>query len=369
MIYFDSAATTFQKPVAVPNAVLRAMQTCASVGRGGHAAAMAAAETVYNCRLMASDLFDAEPEQVVFTMNATHALNAAIFSVLSPGARVVVSGFEHNAVTRPLHALHADVRTAGEKLFDEEDTLRAFARAIAEQPDAVVCTHVSNVFGYILPVEKIAAMCRERKIPFILDASQSAGTLPISLRQTGASFIAMPGHKGLYGPQGTGILLCADAGRPLMYGGTGSNSEDQAMPAFLPDRMEAGTHNVCGIAGLIEGMRFVRKQTAEAIFRHERELLAYAKRELSEQKNVRLFTGEGQAGVLSFRVEGEDCEEVAQALAQEGIAVRAGLHCAPLAHGSAGTADTGTVRLSFSAFNTPHEVRRFALLCKKLFPA
>lgn len=368
MIYFDSAATSFQKPVTVPNAVLRAMRTCASVGRGGHAAAMAAAETVYQCRVMAAELFDAEPEQIVFTMNATHGLNAAIFSVLSPGARVVISGFEHNAVTRPLHALHADVRVAGEKLFDAENTLRAFERAIEEKPDAVICTHVSNVFGYILPVERIAALCRARQIPFILDASQSAGTLPVSLRQTGARFIAMPGHKGLYGPQGTGLLLCADGGTPLLFGGTGSNSEDQAMPDFLPDRLEAGTHNVCGIAGLTEGMRFVRKQTPQAILRHEQALLAQMKQELSEQENIRLFAGENQTGVLSIIVENKDCEEAAQALAQEGIAVRAGLHCAPLAHSSAGTADAGTVRISFSAFNTPREAHRFALLCKKLFP-
>ena len=368
MIYLDSAATSFQKPAAVPIAVTRAMQTCASVGRGGHAAAMAAAETVYQGRVMAAELFDAEPEQVVFTMNATHGLNTAIFSLLSPGARVVVSGFEHNAVTRPLHALRADVRVAGEKLFDAEDTVRAFERALAEKPDAVICTHISNVFGYILPVERIAALCRERGVPFILDASQSAGTQPVSLRRSGARFIAMPGHKGLYGPQGTGILLCADGGEPLLFGGTGSNSTEQEMPDFLPDRMEAGTHNVCGIAGLTEGIRFVRKQTPAAIAHHEQTLLRQALQELEGQKNLRLYAGEGQAGVLSFSVEAVDCEEAAQALAQEGIAVRAGLHCAPLAHRSAGTADTGTVRLSFSVFNTPREVTRFAAACKKLFP-
>lgn len=368
MIYFDSAATSFQKPVTVPNAVLRAMQTCASVGRGGHPAAMAAAETVYDCREMAAELFDAEPEQVIFTMNATHGLNTAIRSLLSPGASVVISGFEHNAVTRPLHALQAKIQVAGEKLFDADDTLRAFERAVAARPDAVICTHVSNVFGYILPVEKIAALCRKQKIPFILDASQSAGTIPISLRQTGARYIAMPGHKGLYGPQGTGILLCADGGQPLLYGGTGSNSAMQEMPDFLPDRLEAGTHNVCGIAGLTEGMRFVRKQTPETILRHEQDLLRQMQEELDGQRSIRMFAGSGQAGVLSVCIENADCEEAAQALAQEGAAVRAGLHCAPLAHNSAGTADSGTVRLSFSAFNTPQEVHRFAGLCKKLFP-
>lgn len=368
MIYFDSAATTFQKPASVPNAVLRAMQTCASVGRGGHAAAMEAAETVYNCRAMASALFDAEPEQVVFTMNATHGLNTAIFSLLSPGASVVISGFEHNAVTRPLHALGVDVRVAGEKLFDREDTLRAFEREIAKKPDAVVCTHVSNVFGYVLPIEEIAALCKAENVPLIIDASQSAGTLPVSLRQTGARYIAMPGHKGLYGPQGTGILLCGDGGKPLLFGGTGSNSMEQDMPEFLPDRLEAGTHNVCGLAGLTEGMRFVRKQSPKAILRHEQSLLAQMQQELRGQECVRFFTGEAQAGVQSVSIENVDCEEAAQALAQEGIAVRAGLHCAPLAHCSAGTIGTGTLRVSFSAFNTPQEVHRFAMLCKKLFP-
>lgn len=368
MIYFDSAATSLQKPATVPVAVLRAMQTCASVGRGGHAAAMAAAETVFEGRRMAAALFDADPEQVVFTMNATHGLNIAIFSLLSPGARVIISGFEHNAVTRPLNALHAEVRVAGERLFDPEDTLRAFDSALAEEADAVVCTHVSNVFGYILPVEEIAALCRAKGVPLILDASQSAGTLPLSLRQTGARFIAMPGHKGLCGPQGTGILLCADGGKPVLYGGTGSNSMEQAMPDFLPDRLEAGTHNVCGIAGLTEGMRFVRKQTPQAIFRHEQSLLRLALEELGGMENVCLFAGQPQAGVLSFNIDGVDCEEAAQALAQEGIAVRAGLHCAPLAHRSAGTQNTGTVRVSFSAFNTAQEVRRFAATCKKLFP-
>ena len=246
MIYLDAAATTLQKPDTVRLAVLRAMQRCASVGRGGHPPAMEAAESVYRCRQIAAELFGAEAEQVVFTMNATHALNIAVRSLVHSGDEVVISGFEHNAVWRPLTAAGAELKIAGRKLFDPEDTLRAFDAAVTERTRAVFCTHVSNVFGYILPIEQIAALCRVRGVPFVLDASQSAGTLPLSLQELGAAFLAMPGHKGLYGPQGTGILLCGMLPEPLLAGGTGSLSREARMPDFLPDRAEAGTHNVPG---------------------------------------------------------------------------------------------------------------------------
>ena len=367
MIYFDSAATTLQKPPQVALAVQDAMRRCASVGRGGHKAAMAAAETVYSCRELAAELLGAEAEQVIFTMNATHGLNIAVNTLVPMGGRVVVSGFEHNAVTRPLHARNARLTTAGRRLFSPEDTLAAFEEALAEKPDAAICTQVSNVFGYILPMAHIAALCRSRGVPLIIDASQAAGTLPVSLKETGARFIAMPGHKGLYGPQGTGLLLCADGAEPILYGGTGSNSAEQEMPDFLPDRLEAGTHNVCGIAGLAAGLRFVRAQTQQRILRHEQKLLRLLAAELRSLPRLHLFTGKEQAGVLSFTVEGMDCEEAAALLAAQHAAVRAGLHCAPTAHESAGTLESGTVRVSFSAFNTEREVREFARLCKKLF--
>lgn len=367
MIYFDSAATTLQKPPQVALAVQDAMRRCASVGRGGHKAAMAAAETVYSCRELAAELLGAEAEQVIFTMNATHGLNIAVNTLVPMGGRVVVSGFEHNAVTRPLHARNARLTIAGRRLFSPEDTLAAFEEALAEKPDAAICTQVSNVFGYILPMAHIAALCRSRGVPLIIDASQAAGTLPVSLKETGARFIAMPGHKGLYGPQGTGLLLCADGAEPILYGGTGSNSAEQEMPDFLPDRLEAGTHNVCGIAGLAAGLRFVRAQTQQRILRHEQKLLRLLAAELRSLPRLHLFTGKEQAGVLSFTVEGMDCEEAAALLAAQHAAVRAGLHCAPTAHESAGTLESGTVRVSFSAFNTEREVREFARLCKKLF--
>lgn len=367
MIYLDSAATSFQKPKAVERAMLRALHSCASVGRGGHRAAMEAAQQVFRCRELAAELFDAQAEQVIFTFNATHGLNIAISTLVRPGDRVVISGFEHNAVTRPLHALGAKVTIAGKKLFDPRDTLRDFEDALKERPAAVICTHVSNVFGYILPIEQIAELCRQHNVPLIVDASQGAGVLPLSLRRSGAAFIAMPGHKGLYGPQGTGILLCADGAEPLLQGGTGSNSLEQEMPKFLPDRLEAGTHNVCGIAGLEAGLRFVKEKTPRAILRKEQGLLNTLLGFLRKQENLELFSGRPQAGVLSFCVKGLDCEETAQCLSQWGVAVRAGLHCAPLAHESAGTLDRGTVRVSLSAWNTEREMERFAFVCKKLF--
>lgn len=367
MIYFDSAATTLQKPESVYAAVQRTMRACASVGRGGHAAADAAARVVYACRTEAAELFDAVPEQVVFTMNATHGLNIALRSLVRPGGRVVLSGMEHNAVTRPLAALGAQIETADAPPFAPERLLEGFACALRQGAAAAVCTHVSNVYGNVLPVSAIAALCRERGVPLIIDASQSAGTLPVSLRGTGAAFIAMPGHKGLYGPQGTGLLLCGAAGEPLLQGGTGSNSLNQSMPDFLPDRHEAGTHNVCGIGGLLAGLRFVRERRPEELLAEERALTALAARGLRQLPGVEVFTGPGQSGVLSFRCRDLDCEEAAACLAEAGIAVRAGLHCAPMAHRSGGTLETGTVRVSFSAFNTSAEVRQFLQVCRTAF--
>ena len=225
---------------------------------------MEAAEAVFRCRNLAGELFDCPPERVVFTMNCTHGLNMAIRTLVHPGDRVVISGFEHNAVTRPLHALGAQVTVAGRKLFDWKDTLEAFDRALAQKPVAAVFTHVSNVFGYILPVRELAELCRLHGVPFILDAAQSAGSRPVGLRSLGAEFIAMPGHKGLLGPQGTGLLLCGRDPEPLMQGGTGSISAEQDMPDFLPDRGEAGTVNVPGICGLAPGRSGRRRGPPEA---------------------------------------------------------------------------------------------------------
>ena len=366
MIYLDSAATTLQKPPEVARATAWAINHLASPGRGGHPAAMAAADTAFACRQAAAELFHfSDPERVVFTLNATHGLNIAIKTLVKPGSTVVVSGYEHNAVTRPLHAIpNVTVRVAESPLFDQSAAVEAFRRAITPEVSAVICCHVSNVFGFILPVEDIARLCRERRVPLIVDASQSAGCVPVDMEALGAAFIAMPGHKGLYGPQGTGLLLCGDTTpQTLLEGGTGSASLVQTMPDFLPDRLEAGTHNVAGIAGLLAGLRFVKRRGVENIGRQEGGLIRRFGAELEQIPGVTVFHAwdpHAQAGVLSFQMEGMDCEELGEWLGQRGIAVRAGLHCAPLAHKTAGTLERGTVRVSVSAFSQPQELRVLA---------
>ncbi|MCI8303723.1 MAG: aminotransferase class V-fold PLP-dependent enzyme [Lawsonibacter sp.] len=370
MIYLDSAATTLQKPAAVASASAWAISHLASPGRGGHRPAMAAAETAFACREAAARLFHMDdPEQVVFTFNATHSLNIAIKTLARPGSRVVISGYEHNAVTRPLHTLGVDLRVARGGLFDQRAVLGDFRRELDRGVDLAVCTHVSNVFGFILPIEEIAGLCRERGVPLIVDASQSAGCIPLDFTALGAAFIAMPGHKGLYGPQGTGLLLCGMRPATLLEGGTGSESRRQSMPEFLPDRLEAGTHNIAGIAGLLEGLRFLERRRVERIGAQESELICRIGRGLRSIPGTEVFQAGDpavQAGVLSFRMEGRDCETVGEALGSRGVAVRAGLHCAPLAHESAGTLETGTLRASVSAFNTRREADQFLQVVKTL---
>lgn len=363
MIYLDAAATTLQKPAGVEKAVLTGMRTMASPGRGGHKAAMRAAEKLYECRERASRLFNVpDVERVAVTFNATHGLNIAIRSLVRPGDRVVISGYEHNSVLRPLNALGADISVAGCPVFDREAALRSFDRLIDRDARCVVVNHVSNVFGFVLPVYEIAALCRERGVPLIVDASQSAGILKLDAQALDAAFIAMPGHKGLYGPQGTGLLVASDAARPLLYGGSGSDSKNPLMPDYLPDMLEAGTHNTPGIAGLCAGMEFVESRGCDAIGAYERELIRLMADGLSALRGVHVFAAPAdaeQAGVLSFQLDTLSCEEVGERLDRAGFAVRAGLHCAPLAHRTVGTVNRGTVRASVSAFNTREEIAAF----------
>lgn len=374
MIYFDSGATTLEKPATVRWAMARAVNTMSSPGRGSHQATRLAEETDYACRTAAARLFGVEDESnVIFTSNATHGLNIAIHTLVQPGSRVVISGYEHNAVTRPLHAIpNVTLTVLDTPLFQPERMIEELKEALGHGADVVICNHVSNVFGCIQPVEEMAVLCRNAGVPFLLDASQSAGILPVRMDVLQAAFIAMPGHKGLYGPQGTGLLLCNHEVLPLLYGGTGSLSKLQTMPDMLPDRLESGTHNMPGIAGLLEGIRYVQRTGVEKIAAHERRLTAQAVELLRNTEGIRLFWCDGfrhQTGVLSFIVEGIDCEEMGEAMASRGIALRAGLHCAPLAHRTVGTLKTGTIRFSPSAFNTPAQVMQFAqilqsTLCK-----
>lgn len=352
MTYLDHGATSLPKPKSVERAMAWAVNHLPSPGRGSSSGAEAAAELLFSLRMEAAERFDCQPEQVVLTSSCTHGLNIAIRSLVKPGDRVVISCMEHNAVVRPLYALGAQVHVAGKRLFDPEQLLEDLDALLTPDTKACIMTHVSNVFGWQLPVEQAAALCRKRGIPFVLDAAQSAGCLRISMRKLGAAFLAMPGHKGLLGPQGTGLLLCNHETEPLLAGGTGSLSRQREMPEFLPDRLEAGTHNMPGAAGLLAGLRAVRQLGEEEILRREQQWMEYTAQRLEKLPGLRLFTGPMQTGVLSFVTEDRDCVLFGEQLSERwDIALRSGLHCAPLAHETAGTLETGTIRVSFGPMN------------------
>ncbi len=363
MIYLDNGATTLPKPRSVADAVAWSIGHLASPGRGSSRASEEADDMLYELRITAGEMFSCPPQQVILTTSATHGLNIAIKSLAGPGDRVVISGMEHNAVVRPLFAAGADVQVARGRLFDSNKLLEDFDRLLTPGTSACVVTHVSNVFGWILPVEEIAALCSTRGIPLVVDASQSAGSLEVNMEALGAAFIAMPGHKGLLGPQGTGLLLCGHPVKTILEGGTGSLSRQPEMPDFLPDRLESGTQNVPGAAGLLAGIRYLRRVGIRTASERETELRRELVRQLRRIPGVEVFYGENQAGTVSFRVRNRDCVLLASRLAEQGIALRAGLHCAPLAHETAGTLETGTLRVSYGPFNTRQDGKE---LCRRL---
>lgn len=374
MIYLDNAATTFQKPPKVKEAMINAFDTCANAGRGGYKNAMTAAEYIFTARERAAELFGAESaEQIVFTHNATHALNMAIKGIAKCG-NCIISGYEHNSVVRPLVSLkNAGITYTAAKgrLFDYDDILKKFESGIKRGTRFAVCTHMSNVFGYILPIKEIDDLCSRKGIPLVIDASQSAGSLPIKLSELRAAVcICAPGHKGLYGPQGTGLLVCRNGSeiKTIIEGGTGSVSSEVAQPEFMPDRFESGTHNIPGIAGLSEGIAYVLEAGTENIFNHEKYLIRYIIEELIGLPDITVYASKDadrQGGVLSFTVNNMSAEDVAFQLSEANIAVRSGLQCSPLAHKTVGTR-SGTVRVSVSHFTTESDVVAFVDKIKQM---
>lgn len=376
MIYFDNAATTYPKPRTVPRAVFASFRKYgANPGRAGHDLSFSTAEQVYRCRKSLAEMFGAPgPEQVAFTLNCTYALNMALKGLLNQGDHVITSDLEHNAVIRPLEQLRRDgvisYTCAHVSIGNPAATVAAFERAIRPNTRLIVCTHVSNVFGVILPVEQIGALAHRRGLLFVVDCAQSAGVLPVRMDQVHADCLCMPGHKGLYGPMGTGVLLCGrrEPMRTIIEGGTGSLSKRPEQPELMPDRFESGTVNVPGIIGLRAGLEFVRTRGMDAIRHHECSIANRIYQGLSGIPNVRLYTPAPREGVLapviSFNIKGLGSEQTAALLNESGIAVRAGLHCAPAAHRTFGTLETGTVRVSPGAFNTERDA---TVLIKSVF--
>lgn len=378
MIYFDNAATTYPKPRIVREAMARALvEYGANPGRSGHTMSLRTADRIYRCREQAAALFGLqEPENVVFTLNCTHAINTVLHGILRRGDHVVTSDLEHNAVMRPLYKLAGDgvisYSTAHVCEGDFEKTLANFREQIKPNTRMIICMHASNVFGTVLPIEDIAKLAHERGLLFVVDAAQSAGGLPIDMGKTGIDFLCLPGHKGLYGPMGTGLLLCADgeAVRPLMEGGTGSLSAHLYQPSILPDKLESGTGNTPGILALSAGLDFVKTVGIGSIAEHELSLMQTLYDALAATENVRLYTQRPEQGkhvpLLSFNMADLHSEETAARLNQDGIAVRAGLHCAPCAHKAYGTSETGTVRIAPSYFTSKKDLYELIKSVRKI---
>ena len=372
MIYLDNAATSFPKPSSVSREMVRCMQKyCGNPGRGSHALSLAAAEKVYECRAELAALMNAgNAENVVFTLNATMALNMAIKGLIRDGDHVLISDMEHNAVLRPVHRLAADGRITYD-VFPTYPTdpsrspaeiCAAIRQRIRPNTRLLVCAHASNICSAALPLDAIGALCHEHGILFVVDASQSAGHLPIDVGQMQIDALCLPGHKGLFGPPGTGALLLGDGIRPdtLLEGGSGYNSRDPFMPDDAPERYEAGTLPTAALAGLCEGIREIRRQGVATIREHERILVSLLKERLLECDRITLYASHHSGGILLFNVDGIPADGVGQLLNERGFCVRSGLHCAPLAHATLLTPPSGAVRVSPALFNTAAQINAFA---------
>lgn len=363
MIYFDAAATSFLKPNEVREAMMQAFDTISSVGRGVYQPALEAGRTVLHCREQIAALFGLrDPSRVCFMHNATEALNTAIFGLLDPEDHVITTVWEHNSVLRPLYYMEESGVQLTVLPADEKGCIcfEDFAAALRPNTRAVVCTHASNVTGNVLDLQRIGTFCRKHDLLFIVDAAQSAGTLEINMQKQGISVLCFTGHKGLFGPQGTGGLCVAPdvSIRPLKVGGSGIHSFDRYHPSQYPEVLEAGTLNALGLAGLSAGLRFIEKVGISAIHAREDQLARRFYAGISRCPNVRVY-GDLDAPIrtatVAMNLEGEDAGAVADALAEDyGICTRAGAHCAPRMHDALGT--DSLVRFSFSYFNTEEEV-------------
>lgn len=372
MIYFDNGATTFPKPKSVRMAISNALSNLgANPGRSGHKMSLKSSEIIFKCRENAAKLFDIDtPENIIFTLNCTEALNIVIKGILKPGDHAIISSLEHNAVVRPLEHLREsgiEYTVADVIPYNDELTIDNFRNAIKDNTKIIICTHASNVFGVKLPIERIGALCKIYGILFCVDAAQTAGVVPISLKDSYIDYLCTAGHKGLYGPMGTGMLIIKGSILPdsFVQGGTGTESANPHQPDSLPEKYESGTPNLPGIAGLNAGIKYILNKNISNIANYEIRLAQLLYDKLKQNDNVILYTSrpdlQHSVPVISFNIKGLDSEEVAGILDRRfNIAVRAGLHCAPFAHKSFGTLETGTVRAVISTSSTINDINYFA---------
>ena len=371
IIYFDNAATSYPKPEVVIQAMARfSSEVGASPGRSGHRLAIEAGRVVFEARERISQLFGVkDSSRVVFGLNATEGINQGLQGLLRPGEHVITSSMEHNSVMRPLRAMEKEglevtvLPCTTEGLLDPRDVGKAFRK----NTKMVVLNHGSNVVGTLQPLAEIGKACRQQAILFFVDAAQSAGAVPIDMEREMIDLLAFTGHKALFGPQGTGGLVLGERVDekdlvPMKRGGTGSRSEMEEQPDFLPDLCESGTPNTVGLAGLLAGLDFVLKEGVERIREHERGLTDRLLRGLLEIPGVTTYglrDARKQLATVSFNLQGVASSEVGLRLDEEyGILCRVGLHCSPSSHRTLGTFPEGTVRFSLSYLNRPEEVDR-----------
>ena len=375
MIYFDNAATTLHKPHEVIEAVVHAMTTAGNASRGTHTGSLAASRTVYETRKKIADFFHcSRADHVIFTSNSTEALNIAICGTLGKGDHIISTDLEHNSVLRPLYHLEEQgasltFLSANKKgCIDYDD----FKRSIKPNTKAIVCTHASNLTGNVLDIERIGRIAKAHNLLFIVDASQSAGCIEINMETMNIDILCFTGHKGLLGPQGTGGLCIHESVeiRPFKHGGSGIHSYEKGQPQAYPARLEAGTLNSHGIAGLCVAINYINTITIPVIAKKEQELLWHFYKGICNIPEIHIYGDvdtKERAAILSLNIEGYDSGTVSDLLSQEyDIATRPGAHCAPRMHQALGTTETGAVRFSFSSFNTMEEVETAIQALKEL---
>ena len=375
MIYFDNAATSYPKPASVINAVKNAMIFYgANPGRSGHDLSLKTAQVVYDTRQVLNEFFNGYgAEFVCFTQNCTHALNTAIKGFLKRNDHVVISSLEHNSVVRPLETLKMQgliTYSVFDVSSNEATTLKNFSEAFTDKTRLCVVTAVSNVFGDILPLEKLSDVARSKGAKFFVDGAQAAGVIPLNMKNQGIDCLCVPGHKGLWGPMGTGALLHKNIDfMPLLQGGTGSESFNLLQPETFPEKLESGTLNVPGICGLRQGLNFVEKNGVGNIHRIETGICNEIISGLNKIEGVLIYrekSNKEYAPLVSFNIKNIHSETVAGILNRGGVAVRGGYHCSPLSHIFRGTKTAGTVRVSPSIFTEEKDIKILLNLVRKI---
>jgi len=369
IVYFDNAATTFPKPQSVLDATRDCAENyCGNAGRGSHPLALKSAEAVFSARDALSSLFSAKPENVIFTLNTTQALNLAIKGIMSRGGHILISDMEHNSVLRPIAKLQNQRRLSydifpthrdGLPLANDE-ILSEIIRRLRPNTRAVCAIHTSNICSYSLPIREIGALCRRHGLLFLVDAAQAAGHVEISLEKDNIDLLCLPGHKGLYSPQGVGALIMRDGMvlDTVIEGGNGVNSLELSMGSISPERYEGGTLCTPAIAGLCQGARFISEIGYGTIIAHERSLWRRAYLGLAQIDGIEFYGDETAGSILLFNLKEVHPDELGSYLSEKGFCLRTGYHCSPLAHKALRTPEGGAVRMSFSVFNTESEVDR-----------